>query len=409
MALSLPPHWRTLPLREVADVVAGQSPPSATYNLAGVGLPFYQGKGEFGEIYPVATKWCTAPARIAEAGDVVISVRAPVGPTNLIVERSAIGRGLAALRPRNGTRSKYLLYVLRATVDELRSRSTGTTFEAISADVLRGHLIPMPPPEDQEGIIAKLEEQLTCLGAARSSLTGADIRLQRYREALIRHYVTGAASSDRYRVWQSVTLKDVAEIVGGVTKDAKREARPGLVEVPYLRVANVQRGYLDLRQIKTIRVTSAEVDALRLQPGDILFNEGGDRDKLGRGWIWSGEIDPCIHQNHVFRARLRDASVHPKFVSWYANSVGRDYLFAHGRQTTNLASISKSQLGNLPIRLPPYEDQMAIVANLERALSVVDELSQQVAEARRRADSLEKAVLIAGVSGRLTTKSGVIA
>src|SRR5207237_1118994 len=121
--------------------------------------------------------------------------------------------------------------------------------------------------------------------------------------------------------WRWTRLSEIAEIVGGVTKDAKREARSGLVEVPYLRVANVQRGYLDLTNVKTVRVTVEEVEALRLRKGDLLFNEGGDRDKLGRGWIWSGEIDPCIHQNHVFRARLLDADLDPRFVSWYANTM----------------------------------------------------------------------------------------
>ncbi len=90
--------------------------------------------------------------------------------------------------------------------------------------------------------------------------------------------------------------------------------------LPYLRVANVQRGYLDLSEMKEIEATEDEIADLQLREGDVLFNEGGDRDKLGRGWVWRGELPECIHQNHVFRARLHAGVADPKFVSWYGNS-----------------------------------------------------------------------------------------
>ena len=106
----LPDDWTLSTLNEVSDVILGQSPSSETYNMDGKGLPFYQGKAEFGDLYPTPVKWCSKPNKIAESGDILISVRAPVGPTNLCQEKSAIGRGLAALRPKNDMPSKYLLY-----------------------------------------------------------------------------------------------------------------------------------------------------------------------------------------------------------------------------------------------------------------------------------------------------------
>lgn len=123
--------------------------------------------------------------------------------------------------------------------------------------------------------------------------------------------------------WVWTTLSAIAELKGGITKGQKR--RPGAVlwSIPYLRVANVQRGYLDLTEIKTIEATEAEIAELRLDPGDVLFNEGGDRDKLGRGWVWSGELPECIHQNHVFRARLRTRDVHPKYLRGMATRRAR--------------------------------------------------------------------------------------
>ena len=112
--------------------------------------------------------------------------------------------------------------------------------------------------------------------------------------------------------WAWTTLGEIAEVVGGVTKDTKKQSDPALPEMPYLRVANVQRGYLDLREITKIRVPESTLAKLRLLPGDVLLNEGGDRDKLGRGWVWDGQIPNCIHQNHVFRARLPEETASPQ-------------------------------------------------------------------------------------------------
>ena len=97
-------------------MIQGQSPPGSSYNTEGKGLPFFQGKAEFGELYPTAVKWCTEPSKIAQRDDILISVRAPVGPTNLCPEQACIGRGLAALRPRNGIPPRYILYALRNNV-----------------------------------------------------------------------------------------------------------------------------------------------------------------------------------------------------------------------------------------------------------------------------------------------------
>ena len=139
---------------------------------------------------------------------------------------------------------------------------------------------------------------------------------------------------------------------GGVTKDSKREADPGYVEYPYLRVANVQRGFLDLSVVTTIRAHHDKAEKLVLQHGDILFNEGGDRDKLGRGWVWEGQIENCIHQNHVFRARLTNGGFDPYFISMHANTWGQRWFERHGKQTTNLASINLATLSRSQSRPP---------------------------------------------------------
>jgi type I restriction enzyme S subunit len=171
--------------------------------------------------------------------------------------------------------------------------------------------------------------------------------------------------------WVWTTLGEIANVVGGVTKDSKKQSDTHIPQVPYLRVANVQRGYLDLSEIALIRVPEPTVTKLRLRPGDVLLNEGGDRDKLGRGWIWQGQIPDCIHQNHVFRVRLTGA-MDPKLLAWYANEVARDWFEQNASQSVNLASISLSTIKRLPVPLPPAEEQRRIAAAIEEHFSRLD-------------------------------------
>ncbi len=282
--------------------------------------------------------------------------------------------------------------------------------------------LPIAPPEEQPRIVAEIEKQFTRLDAGIAALGRAQSNLRRYRAAVLkaacegrlvpteaelarrdrRSYETANQLLNRVLLerrkrwsgrgryaeaslpegaelplipegWAWTTLDAVAEIKGGITKDQKRKPDTPRA-VPYLRVANVQRGYLDLSEMKEILATKEEIAELALRPGDVLFNEGGDRDKLGRGWVWSGEIPVCIHQNHVFRARLYDHALQPKFVSWYANWLGQRFFFDKGKHTTNLASISMSKLRLLPIPVPPPAEQMRIVVEVERLLSVIDAL-----------------------------------
>jgi type I restriction enzyme S subunit len=170
-----------------------------------------------------------------------------------------------------------------------------------------------------------------------------------------------------------------------------------------LRVANVQRGFLDLSEITTIRVAPAKAAALVLRPGDVLFNEGGDRDKLGRGWVWSGEIEACIHQNHVFRARVNEA-FEPRFVSWHGNTFGRSWFEAHGRQTTNLASLNLTTLKAFPVPAAPLDVQRQIVARIEEQTSAVDALRAATERAQRRSESLRRSVLERAFAGDLVAQ-----
>src|SRR4030067_776613 len=150
----IPKHWQYKKLGEVCEVLMGQSPPSTTYNSNGVGLPFFQGKAEFTELYPDAKKWCNAPNKIALPQDILLSVRAPVGKTNVADQKCCIGRGLAAIRYKN---YKYIFYFLKSIEQQLDKKGTGTTFKAISGEIIRTIEILFAPLPEQQAIVAQNE------------------------------------------------------------------------------------------------------------------------------------------------------------------------------------------------------------------------------------------------------------
>jgi len=145
-------------LEDICEIIAGQSPPSSTYNKDGDGLPFFQGKADFGKTHPKTRIWCNKPRKVAEKGDVLISVRAPVGPTNVCDQQCCIGRGLSAIRPRKDVDQKYLLFYLRKVESEISNKGRGSTFSAITQKDLKSIKIPLPPIEEQKRIVRILDQ-----------------------------------------------------------------------------------------------------------------------------------------------------------------------------------------------------------------------------------------------------------
>lgn len=201
--------------------------------------------------------------------------------------------------------------------------------------------------------------------------------------------------------WCYGTLEQLADVTGGVAKNGKEAGDDGMRTVPYLRVANVQRGFLDLSEVKMISAREDDIATLRLVKGDVLFTEGGDRDKLGRGWIWSGEIDECIHQNHIFRARLFLADFCPHVLSYAGNSYGRIWFRRNGKQSVNLASISLGVLRQFPVPVIPLAEQEAVMETVNEKLSQIDALEVEVVRGLIRASRLRQAILKAAFEGKL--------
>jgi type I restriction enzyme S subunit len=200
-------------------------------------------------------------------------------------------------------------------------------------------------------------------------------------------------------VWASLDM--LGEIASGVAKGTKRGADVQVREVPYLRVANVQRGFLDLSQVKTILATERDIEELTLQVGDVLFNEGGDRDKLGRGWVWRGEVPCCIHQNHVFRMRPYLPDVLPELISHHGNTFGKTWFQSAGKQTTNLASINMTMLRMFPVPLGPASEQRELLSQLQLQIENIDRQQESVEHGLKQSTAQRKNILRAAFSGRL--------
>ena len=200
--------------------------------------------------------------------------------------------------------------------------------------------------------------------------------------------------------WKHVRFEDIAVVAGGVTLGRKLGNRK-TVTLPYLRVANVKRGEIDLSVIKDVSIAEAEVERYALRENDLLMTEGGDWDKVGRAAIWSGQIPLCLHQNHVFRARMRTPEIMPEWFECYFNSPeGRSYFESASKQTTNLASINMRQVRGCAVPFPPLAEQRRIVAKVDQLMALVDELETQLAASRATAANLLFALVV-----ELTTRT----
>lgn len=328
---------------------------------------------------------------------------------------------LLRVRPRQHEPA-FLLHYFRwmALSGRFMPESRGVGINHLGRTRLAAWSVPMIPIGEQRRIVEIIEDHLSRLDAADGGISTALARVRALEEQIIRSALVDATSTmhrptpelpnvgtDESTIvplppgWRWVRLDDVADVVGGVTKDSKKQADPSLVEVPYLRVANVQRGRLDLSEIATIRVTAQKAQALELRVGDVLLNEGGDRDKLARGWVWEGQIPGCIHQNHVFRARIK-TDLDPYFLSLTANTFGSPWAMRNGKQSVNLASISQTVIRKMPVILPPSGESGRIAARVTEQLDTNGRLREELLAARRRSATLRRAVLAAAFSGRLT-------
>jgi len=241
----------------------------------------------------------------------------------------------------------------------------GATVGGVSRGFVDRVKIPLPPLPEQRRIAAILDKADAIRRKRQQMLDLADQFLRSAFLDLFGDPVTNPKS------WPIRKLGDFADIRSGVTKGRKL-GNAETISVPYMRVANVQDGKLDLSNIKEIEIRTDELEQYRLCTGDLLLTEGGDPDKLGRGSVWTGEIEPCVHQNHIFSVRVDRQVSDPHYLSALIGSeYGKRHFLRIGKQTTGIATINKTQLRGFPALLPPIQRQRqysVVVRQFEESL-----------------------------------------
>lgn len=424
--VQLPKGWARSTLGEVCEVSPTDSPlqadaPFVTMNAVEVGSRYpsrYEEKATRGgvraqenDVLFARITPCLENGKLAQ-----IPVGSPAvgGSTEFIV-----------IRPGAYVIPAFLYYwcldpVVRQRAKSMMAGATGRM--RLSGKDLAQFPFLVPPLAEQYRIVEALEDHLSRLDAASSLVALSKARTTRLAVDLTRYasssvqleaFAKNPVSSDADDVdlpdipatWEWKRLEEIADVVGGITKDSKNQVNTEFEEIPYLRVANVQSGHIKLDVITSIRASDAKIRKLLLEPGDVLLNEGGDRDKLGRGWVWRGEIARCIHQNHVFRVRMREELLKPELLAWHANSYGRIWFERNGKQSVNLASVSLSVIKKFPVPVPPLGEQASIVQRVFEDVESVARLKLEIGRVSLRNERLRRELLNSAFSGALVDQA----
>lgn len=290
----------------------------------------------------------------------------------------------------------------------------GIFMQHVTLSVFNNFTIPMPPLAEQERIAAFLDAECAEIDTVLEKTRASIEEYKKLKQAIITQAVTKGIRGDRPMKdsgiewigdipveWRKTQLRHCAAIKSGITLGKKYEKTDSLVERPYLRVANVQDGYVDLSVLTTIEVTQDEDLKYRLRAGDVLMTEGGDRDKLGRGCVWHGEIEPCLHQNHIFAVQTSKDTLLPEFLEYLTVSdVGRSYFDVTAIKTTNLACTSSSKVLAFTIPLPSVEEQAEIVEALNTKCAGIDALVAKKQQYLTEIENYKKSLIYEYVTGK---------
>jgi type I restriction enzyme S subunit len=418
----IPEGWEWVRLGESALVIMGQSPSSKTYNEENNGLPFYQGKSNFGVMYPIPTKWCSNPKKIAIKGDILISVRAPVGPTNLANEDCCIGRGLSAIRPLCETKSSYFLYAIRALEKTLADNAVGSTFVAIKLDDLNNLLIPLPPLSEQKRIIEKVDELFAIIEHLDSNKDDLLETINNTRNKILQSAVQGKlAPQDPTDEPTSKLLEKIKEEKERLIKEKKikkSKPLPPITEdeipfelpdgwewvrlgnlllkltdgthktppytasgVPFISVKDISNGKIDFSDTKFISQKTHEKLFKRCNPefGDLLLTKVGTTGIPVR-------VDTDIEFSlfvSVALLKFNNQFISNRYLMHLINSP-----FIKEKSEENTRGVGNKNLvlrdiANFAIPLPPLNEQKRIAEKVDILIALCDELEEQIIESRK--------------------------
>ena len=374
-------------LQDCATIIAGQSPESKYYNSTGEGIPFFQGKADFGELYPKVRVYCSSPTKIAQYNDILLSVRAPVGPTNLSPGTVCIGRGLAAIRPDDSLDLKYLLYYFRYFETQLSAKGTGTTFKAINQKLIKNLEIPIPPLNEQSRIVARIEELFSELDKAVDTLKTTKEQLEVYRQAVLVDIF-----SQEHPLRQ---LKEISVALSGFAFKSKNYTPDGKYTV--IKIGNVKDGYLDFSRDKTRtnEVTDRILQKYLLKQGDCLITLTGTRGKRDYGFVSMIErqTDYLLNQR-VAALRFDTMIALPEFFRYYLSSLNyRNQFFKYETGNVGQGNVGIKALCEPAVPCPPLDTQKKIVDQISDRLSVCDSIEKTVDTALAQTDAMRQSIL----------------
>lgn len=412
-AQGLPKGWADLAIGDACEVRSGIGFPKEMQGRPAGDVPFAKVR-DISEAWQAGRRELTGASHYVRQAEVA-ELRATPMPAGTVVmakigEAVRLNRRAILAQPslvdnnvmgwvpdRDLVSSEYLYYFSLSLPLEALTRAT-TVPSLRKSDVERLPL-RLPPVEEQHRLVELLDAHFARIADGQTGLRRAQSGLTMFKAACL-----GAAFSGQLLGVPeppATPLAELADIQSGLAK-GRPDTGPH-DEVPYLRTANVQGGYLDLDVMKTLPVTEVQRAKHRLQHEDVLVLEGGDADKVGRGWLWESQLEECLHQNHVFAVRTNRGRLVPQFLAHYINAPqARTYFLGCAKQTTNLASINKRQLRELPVPTMPLAAQNEVVQLLNAQLSAVKATASSLDQQARRAEQLKAAVLHQALTGALS-------
>ena len=417
----IPEHWDVRRLKFIADLINVKAN-GADNDLPYTGLEHIESwTGR--RIAPNGEASNEGQANLYTRGDVLFGKLRPYLAKAHAADSDGVCTGeLLVLRPKAVNQKFLLNYLLNPDFVAIVDSSTyGAKMPRANWDFIGNLPALIPPTNEQRAIAAFLDRETSRIDALIEKKRRQIELLQKKRSALISHAVTKGLNPNAKMKdsgiewlgeipehWEMKRLKFVSALQTGLTL-GKRYGDQKLVSRPYLRVANVQDGYLDLETITEIELPPGEAKRYELQAGDVLMTEGGDFDKLGRGYVWEGQIPGCLHQNHIFAVRPNACVLQPHFLAAVLmSSHGKNYFTSTSQQTTNLATTNSTKLRNFPVPLPPLAEQAAII---ERVKTDSGRLETIIGKVDLSIDCLREyrtALISAAVTGKIDVRKEVV-
>jgi type I restriction enzyme S subunit len=399
-----PSAWLPVKLIDIAALNMGQSPSSSDVNDSGEGVAFFQGKAEFGKLHPTPRKFCTAPKKIADSGDILLSVRAPVGPTNVANQTTAIGRGLAAIRAEeNAVNPRFLLHYFRCIEPWMSQQGTGTTFKAVSGAFLKELHALLPPLAEQKVIADKLDTLLVQVESTKARLERIPQILKRFRQSVLAAAVSGKLTEE----WRS---GDNPEQIFKKLGEAGIEVKTGPFGsalhksdyvnggIPVINPMHISDGTIKPSDAMTIshqKYTSLE--AWHLRKGDVVV---GRRGEMGRASVVeSDESQLCGTGSMILRVG-EDAL--PKYLEIILRSPTAVSYFNSASVGSTMVNLNQKVIKNLKVYFPSLSEQTEIVRRVDQLFAHADRIEQQVNNALARVNNLTQSILAKAFRGELT-------